>query len=144
MSGADYLVLAFFAGGIVFAATRLPAIWRGRARFGRVPTWWFWGEALWRGWQRAVPLAVAFGIYFVPIFVGAQALHTREPNDLGLYVPLWFAALALGGLFLFLALFVSIVLVNKPKMIVPPYLRDEPGALGRLLGRRENGGERSA
>lgn len=119
---------------VVLATLQLPRIWRGLPAFDAVPGWWLWGEQLWFGNRRAMPLAIALGwvtlgmLYFPTVGKSpAESLSSVEFVIVGV--------LAL-TLFVIGALMVTVVLLNRPAFAVPPRWRDEPGALEKWLHAR--------
>jgi hypothetical protein len=104
----------------------LPAIWKGTSPFlqedGTAGLGWFWGERIRRGLRRGVAAAnLACGGLAVALI--ALGLGDGKAGPV-----VWLAVrVALGGLLLL----AMIVLVNRLKVLVPPTLRDEPGALSR-------------
>jgi hypothetical protein len=81
----------------------------------RMPTYWPFGEQWWRGYHRGVlPIDLAIlALAAAGTFAGAELV---------------FGALAL---FVFLPLFFTIFLFNRPKLLVPPAARDEHGVISR-------------
>jgi hypothetical protein len=85
------------------------------------PMWWVWGSTSWRGYRRSqLPLA---------LFLASGAIALTVPHPSG-------AVVALLGLATALIAMLSIVLFNRPKIIVPPAARNEDGV---LLARRRRG-----
>lgn len=79
-----------------------------------------------RAYRRALPV---FAALFVPMLtvILAQVTISQSPIDgIGLNIAF---ALAVSSVILAL----SVVLVNRPKTVVPPHLRDEPGLIRDLL-----------
>lgn len=112
---------------VVVATLQLPKIWRGTSSaLDPVPSWWLWGRALWFGLRRMIPLAVALGwvvmglLWFPSAGKAPEALTDQE---------LAIAAAAMGLFFMIGALMTSVVLFNRPRTLVPPRWRAEPGAL---------------
>ena len=117
--GASLIFTLLFLGGVYTAVAR--KVWRGESGLSgdRPPEWWFLGPATWRGVARAYIATVPFGLVIV---AGAMIAELGGNEDLGMTI----AALALlaGAV-----VHVGIVLFNRPRALVPPHLRDEPGAL---------------
>lgn len=126
-------VLALLLGLGVLAL--LPSIWRGTSPFlesdGSAGLRWFWGERIGRGLVRGIAMA---GLAFVAVGVSLTSLALNGGDDLG---PVGRAAgwAALGAL----GLMMLIVLFNRPKLLVPPSLRAERGAVFRTPRRADQG-----
>lgn len=139
MSAVDWVafavVLAIVAGGF----RNLPRVWRHEFRhFDRTPPYWPWGAALWRGFVRMMPMGVV-GCAVLVIVAVVLLLTPEEPS--GPFVrPYWAVVPCLVALGVVFAGMLSVVLVNRPRVIVPPHLRGQPGALAewreRQSGRR--------
>jgi hypothetical protein len=122
------LLTAAFLGFLFYiAVTRM---WRNEWNTwdpDRVASWWPYGGALWRAVLRFSPAGGAAGV-----LTGLSAFLLSFESD-GLYGGgLVLAILALGVFFVVCA---SIALFNRPKRLVAPHLRDQPGAIGEWLGR---------
>ena len=128
--------MTLFGAGLVFALLFLGVIyvlvarkvWGGESGLdGDVPPdWWFLGAATWRGIARAY---VATGPFLLLFCAGALAAEVTDAYDAGM-------AVSVAGLLLGVLVHASIVLFNRPKALVPPHLRDEPGALAERRQRR--------
>jgi hypothetical protein len=119
-------------GALVFVPLCLRgvrSIWREPVRLFAEPfPWWVWGAPLWRGYVRGM---VAVGATFVTDLVAVMALIWLPGGDAVVIavVPLLVGSLAVG-----FVLMLTIVLFNRPRRLVPPYLRDQPGAVAEWLG----------
>jgi hypothetical protein len=133
MSILDAFVLIVALVGGALAARNLPRLWRNEIRsFDRMQAWWPLGMALWRGWVRGMPLAFFAGCFLlVAVIVGAFV--PQDSDSEGFAAPAWYVIPVLGTFFMSLVLFFSVVLVNRPRFVVPPHLRDQPGALKEWL-----------
>jgi len=141
----------FWFGGLTMIAVFvagfwvLPRVWRGELAPGgeHAPEWWPWGEALWQGMRRMGPLCYPGAGVFLAAGVGLS-LVPEQPA--GAFVrPYWAVIPALGAIGLLGALMLGVVFFNRPKFIVPPYLRDQPGALAAWLTKwRQGRAERRA
>lgn len=120
------------AAGVVISFTLTPRYWmKGVPHVDpdRPPRAWVWGGALWKGFVRALPIA---GPQIVLFFGPAL------PVELELVVPgssawewqgrLWILAM---GIVLISEL--GIVLFNRPKFLIPPRFRNQPGAIEEWL-----------
>jgi hypothetical protein len=107
----------------VAAIWKLPDLWAHRSTYwDRMPRWWLWGEALFRGWVRAMPTAVvAAGGAFLPFPLLYLLEEGNAPHTSVVIVS---GAFMLGGA----AVMALVVFVNWPKWAVPPHLRHESGA----------------
>lgn len=116
------LVVAFWIGALLLVLSVIK-LWSASSTHGsyRQPQWWFWGDALWRGYRRTLLPASLVGVSF--------AIALTLPDPIGVY----FGA---AGLFCFFPLMVMIALFNWPKLLVPPASRSDSGALTEFLRRR--------
>lgn len=93
-----------------------------RRGFPHPPAYWLYGPAAWRGEVRALPTAVAAAWLLLGL---VTAFTLGELAVIG-YGPavwlLWLFFAAVAAMFL-------IVLFNRPKVLVPPRFRSEPGVL---------------
>lgn len=119
--------LAFALAGL----TQVPALWTGKKPWlHKTPGWWLWGDPLWRGFMRAWPTLIVTGVAFA-VLGSALILTTAVPGQPS---PVMAAALLI-ALFGGLGLVLAIILVNWPRALVPPHLREQSGALEDWLGR---------
>ena len=104
-------------------------VWHGESGLdGDIPpAWWFLGDATWRGVARAYIATAPFVLLF---FAGALVAELTDAYDLGM-------AVSAGALLLGVLVHASIVLYNRPRALVPPHLRAEPGALAERRARRQ-------
>jgi hypothetical protein len=129
--------MTLYGGGLIFAILFLGAVyvlvarkvWHGESGLdGDVPPeWWFLGDETWRGVARAYIATAPFVLVF---FAGALVAELGDADDAGM-------AVSAGALLLGVLVHASIVLWNRPKALVPPHLRDEPGALAARRARRQ-------
>jgi hypothetical protein len=105
------------------------ALWRRPSPVLLEPfPWWVWGQALWRGYVRTLCFGgAAFAVMLVLVVLVIYGAGGRP----GLVVTglLLVATIAAGGLGM-----TTIVLFNRPRSLVPPYLRSQPGAVAEWLG----------
>ena len=106
----------------VVALFQLPQMWRGeRVRQLTMPSWWPFGVAIWRGLLRSVPLQP---FWLAPSFL-LMLVDTENASGAG--------RLAIDLLVVWImsvwAIWFSIVLWNRPKRLVPPWARDDAGAI---------------
>jgi hypothetical protein len=108
----------FLVGAWLYAA---PRQWRGESgldRTGTPPAWPF-GDAAWRGVARSFVI----GTPFVALALAGGAVAELTSDDaLG-------AILGLTGIVGAMTFHLPILLVNRPKAVVPPPLRAQPGAI---------------
>jgi hypothetical protein len=123
-----YVGLPFFVLVWIALNVRLKAIWRdglpyAKHNFDR-------GSPAWRAWVRATVALAWLGALGLILGMVAMSL----PPNLGVTTVLAAAGglLFLGSILLgfFIALF------NRPKAVIPPLYRDEPGALAEWAVRR--------
>jgi hypothetical protein len=117
--------LGFFVAGLVVGRRVWHNEW-GRWAFhpDHVPGWWPYGGALWRGWLRTIPLAWAMlGL------VGA-ALPLLSAGGILRAAGLAAGTLVMGGILLA----APVILFSRPRFVVLPHFRHQPGAVGEWRG----------
>jgi hypothetical protein len=118
-------------GALVFVPLCLRGVrlmWREPMRVFAEPfPWWVWGAPLWRGYVRGL---VTVGATFVIDLIAVLALVWLPGGDA---VVIAVAPVLLGSIAVGFVLAVTIVLFNRPRRLVPPYLRDQPGAVSDWL-----------
>ena len=128
LSPSEWAAVAFFVVVLPIAYTQLPKIWRHQTTFYDRPQWWWvWGDALWRAFARIVPISI-FAMSAATLALLASAVSVPSVATWLAFVAVFLAGLA-----------AAITLFNQPKFLVPPHLRQEPGALEewyRALRRR--------
>lgn len=124
------LICVFFVGLGIWV---MPRVWRDELAPGgeHAPGWWPWGEALWQGGRRVVPLSPA--AFAVGLVFGLGSAYVPEQPEGPFVRPYWAVIPFLGALGLVFALALAVVFLNRPKFIVPPHLREHPGALAAWL-----------
>ena len=132
-----WLASGFFGLLVLGGTLLLPRLWRGQLH----PTqdrfrWWLWGDPLLRGWLRTLPWLVLNGWVMLVFFGVAVVIRREETGPEGAGDPTLLVTAFLLWLALFVAVTASIVLVNHPKVVVPPPFRRQPGALSEWRGRR--------
>lgn len=117
--GAGLILVLLFLGFLYVAAAA--KVWRGTSAFnGDVPPdWWPFGPPVWRGVARSY---VATGPFILVLFGGAAVAELSSAEDLGMGI----SALGLLGVPL---IQLPIIFFNRPRTLVPPHQRGEPGAL---------------
>ncbi len=117
--------IALSIGLATIWARAAPRHWRGESRLSgeQAPPWFPFGEPVWRGVVRSyvawTPLVV---LMFGGGAVGALSDESSAAYDAGM-------AVASVSLLLGAAVHSAILFFNRPRFLVPPGLRDEPGAL---------------
>jgi hypothetical protein len=115
------VTICFVAFGLSIAVG--PRVWRNEWAYAWNPDE---GGPLWRGFVRITPLGgplLGLG--------GLASLLLKSGSD-ALYVVgqvVGFAILVV------IVLIVTVILFNRPRWVVAPHLRAQPGAIGELLGR---------
>ena len=91
------------------------------------PPAWPWGDAMWRSAYRSL---VVLGIASL-----LMSILVAVPNDAqGIFEAIEEASA--WGILGCVAVFAFVALWNKPRILVPPRLRDEPGELQRWKQKR--------
>lgn len=133
----ETLAVTGFAFLVGLVSLRLPGWWRSDKRVyrvteGRSETALSFGRSVARGFVRGWP-AIMVGSWFLAVG-GVLAVVVRVRGAPVL-------TLAAGGFGLCLALHVAVILFNRPKWIVPPAMRHEPGTIAVWSGRQKNTGK---
>lgn len=127
----DIVALGFFALLVVVAAASLPSLWRS-GWSPPAPQWWPYSRTLWKGLYRAIFPGTLGGLFLLvalPCLLVWQA--NRAPGAQGTAAPLWVQIVLSAVFFVLIGLMVSVVLINRPKFVVPPALRDQRGWMQR-------------
>lgn len=127
----NWILFTFMVALSLAAVFLIPSFWRGiRSHHEQTPGWirWFLGDALTRGYLRALPLISVTGLV---LFLGGAILlllPETPPGSTGMMRPPVFVLAYLALLGLGALLIVSVMLFNWPKWAVPPRFRSQPGA----------------
>jgi hypothetical protein len=144
------LALVILTGGMLFLYLRV-LTGEGRSRlwpsgepawYAKAPPWWRYGDVAWRGYARALAFGGVIGGTFLVLALWCFMLLTslgsfefvsdKSARDwLG-----WGLTVGFAGLIASAIVSMSIVLTNRPRMLVPPGLRDQPGAIDEWSHRR--------
>ena len=115
-------IFAVLVAGYLFAIGR---VWQGRSQQDPAspPAWWPFSLPLWRGVARAFP--VQGGCVLLLIGGGIAAdLAGKESSGYDVWM-----TIGLVGLLGIVVLALPITFFNRPRFLVPPHHRDEPGAV---------------
>lgn len=127
----DVLLFGIFIALAIFAGLSAPSLWR-KGWMPEAPGWWPYSDDLWRGLYRSVFVGTAGGVFLAVAFVVTGLWQaSRPPAQQGLAAPLWAQIAVPGVLMAFLGMMLSVILVNRPKRVVPPSFRDQRGLLSR-------------
>lgn len=119
------LLLVFLAG-----ARNVPRIWKHETTFyDTMFPWWVWGETLWRAFIRCMVFGWVCGSILC-VAITYYAYFGDLDRDVA---PLWFAIPGGANLIIGAILLITVTFFNWPKFVVPPHLRDQPGALREWL-----------
>jgi len=119
------LVVSVIVCFVAFALSLVigPRIWRNKWDYAWDPAG---GGAMWRGFVRITPIGGPVlgmtGLVAVIHWLG----DGRQTASFAVASVIWVAMLVVVG---------TIVLFNRPKWMVAPHLRRQPGAVGEWLGR---------
>src|SRR5687767_1075040 len=126
MNALHWLAVLVGVALCVLAVEPLRRYWRGEGHVlfdAPAPAWFGWGRWAWEGSRRAAPcLSVGFAITLAGLVVAE--LSPWRSLDIAA------AVAAVGGIGLGALALVSITLFNRPRLLVPPHLRDYYGSLG--------------
>lgn len=125
------LVVIVLLGLLVLGGLALlPKLWRSEADIQKeeaTKKWWPFGEAFREGFLRSIPAAIlALLMLELGLIAGFfQEYLTGEGSRIARELTVY-----LGSAFVVMLLVdLSVTLFNRPKFIVPPGARDEPGAV---------------
>lgn len=148
-TGADWLVFVVIAVLSTLGLLTLPRLWQGPHRLDKgVPLWWYYPEALWRGYWRSVHLhVVAFWLATLRVFLGKcdEGMSGGSGRDIAMSGFRVAADVVLVGCGLVVALAITVPLFNRPRFVVPPRFRRQPGAIAEWLAHwQRRAGRRTA
>ena len=108
-------------------------IWQGRSEYdpSQPPAFWPFSLPLWRGVARAFPVQ---GAAVLVLIGGGIAGDLIGDGAKGYDIAMGIGVIGLLGLFL---LAFPITFFNRPRFLVPPHQRDEPGAVEEWRRERE-------
>jgi hypothetical protein len=115
---------------VVLVARRAPKVWRNEIGYSSddPPARWRWGLASWRGYQRTT--AGVFPLIWCPGALLVVASTISGPA----WVQSLVAVLALVPGAVFVIGLPAVWLFNRPKWLVAPHLRHQPGAIAEFFG----------
>src|ERR1700709_1527121 len=114
-----------FAGILGLYLVAIKRVWQGRSEIdsSNPPAWWPFSLPVWRGVARAFPIQGACVILLIGGGIGADlAGKDSSGSPIG-------RTIALAALLGILLLALPITFFNRPRFLVPPHQRDEPGAV---------------
>ena len=132
MSAEMVLTIAFYALLVFGYFYAVGKVWRGESEFDRdepAPVWPF-SVALWRGGGRALPVQGACALLLIGAGLTSDLVGTGSK-----YYDLVMGIGLLGVLGTFFLAF-PIMYFNRPKWLVPPVWRDDPGAVAEWRAAR--------
>jgi hypothetical protein len=121
--------------GVLWIVLVLPNFWRGKGpvlaffRYDPSPRWWIWGAVLWHAYVRAAGwLSMWFSLIGPMLLIEFLApAAIRNSFVFGSVLVFWaFAGMVFAA---------SIVLVNRPRLLIPDPLRVKPGLIVEVLAR---------
>jgi hypothetical protein len=106
-------------------------LWRGRTDvFDRPPGAWPYSETLWKGWVRSLVVQCLI----ITSAIGLILYSIWGPSDKSTARVVFVVGLVVAGLAF--ALGMTAIYWNRPKFVVPPHLRSEPGAVAQWYENR--------
>jgi hypothetical protein len=126
----DWVAVGFAALLVPLGPPTVRRLWTRKRRHDP-PRGWPWGAALWRGYTRNLLVsAIAVPLLLVTVVVGRFA---PKHSSSALF---WVAAcLAVITAIVLLVLMPGVILFARPKFLIPPLLRSQPGAVQEWLTR---------
>ena len=118
------LSIIVFVGILGLYLVAIKRVWQGRSEIdpSDPPAWWPFSLPLWHGVARAFPVQGACVILLIGGGIGADlAGKDSSGYDIGM-------SIGLAGLLGIFLLALPITFFNRPRFLVPPHQRDEPGA----------------
>jgi len=119
------VTIAFFALLVFGYVYALSKVWRGESEFDRddPPPFWPFSVALWRGAGRALPvqglsILLVIGTGIASDLIGSDSRYYDAVMALGFF-----------GLLLTILVAFPIMYYNRPRRLVPPPWRGDPGAV---------------
>lgn len=94
------------------------------------PTWWPYGAALWRAWIRTSAIS---GTWLLSASIGYLLLVLGPDPTWPIAVVIGYRAVAVGVPLTLLVAAFTVILFNRPRIVVPPYLRHQPGAVAEWI-----------
>jgi hypothetical protein len=126
------LTVAFYALLVFGYFYAVGKVWRGESEFDGddPPAFWPFSKALWRGAGRALPVLGAS----VLVLIGAGITSDLVGTDSKYYDTVM--AIGVLGLLVMFVIAFPIMYFNRPKLLVPPIWRDDPGAVAEWRAAR--------
>lgn len=132
----DVIILGAFAFLIVVNLSKLPKWWRGDFH---LPDHAILKGPGGRAILRDLGVVTILGLQLL-LFMGILSLFPEGPKDrFGFVRPAWVVMPFLVTFFVTFACAISIMLFNRPKKLVPPHLRDQPGLVRDSIDRDRRG-----
>lgn len=124
-----FVVIIVIGVGTAVATLRLPRLWKtgGYDIESGFRGWWPYGDRSLKGWVRALPTSVAGAWALVIALIGMTISQvTSGPTH---EVATNVAIAASVGMFLAVPIIITIIVFNRPRFLVPPPRRNEPGII---------------
>jgi hypothetical protein len=123
-----YLGIVPFVALVLWVTVRhLPRLWRNETPYwDHAPSGWPWGERAWVGFVRGLPTTMAAGCLLVLAMVLGIFIPEHPRDALGFVRPWWYTFPLAALPFTMTALWLSIFFFRRPRMLIPPHLRDGP------------------
>jgi hypothetical protein len=121
---------AVLVTSLVVTARQAPKVWRNEIGYSAddPPPSWLWGPASWRGYHRALTGAAL--LFWCPAAAAMVAATVSRPGWVDVLSQV---AFGLAGVALLIGV-PAVWLFNRPKWLVAPHLRHQPGAIAEFFG----------
>lgn len=124
-------------GAVLFASTALilwnaPRVWRNERGMDAdsPPANWMWGRPAWRGFVRGVSLVLPLEMTLLSLTLLTVAISGGDDAGLSMLS----SVLACFTTFVIIAGHGCAGLLNRPKWLVAPHLRHQPGMIAEIFG----------
>lgn len=130
MRAADPILVSIMLAAASYALFLSRRLWRRQAtKLDVQPSVWPWGAPAWRAYRRVTPLLSCVSVV---VFAACLALVLSDGGGSASTIAIGVLLVAAAIL---LVLVPPIVLLNRPRVLVPPHLRTESGLARDFMDR---------